>query len=228
MASILVISKDPSLRTAIRQALADEPYLCHEVEVPECIPTATNRETPDLAIVDLMSLGPDVTLACRQVRGMPHLSRIPMLCMGRGENARMIAQVLDAGGDDYIRKPFIARELAARVRALMRRATRGTSTYAIILDPEHNTAEVGGQHVTLTPTEFALLEVLCRHRGEHLTAADLLTQVWHYPPGGGDPALVRNHVRNLRRKLERDPNRPRIVLSSHGRGYTVSMDVMYR
>jgi DNA-binding response OmpR family regulator len=83
---------------------------------------------------------------------------------------------------------------------------------------------LNGATLALTPTEYALLDVLCSIPGSYLTAEDLLEQVWNYAPGKGDPALVRNHIRNLRRKMERDPDRPRIVASAHGRGYTIGID----
>jgi DNA-binding response OmpR family regulator len=87
---------------------------------------------------------------------------------------------------------------------------------------------VRGRKIDLTPTEYELLVALCQNPGEHMDATRLLEQVWHYPPGDGDPALVRNHVRNLRRKLEHDPDRPRIVTSAHGRGYAVSIGIERR
>ncbi len=162
----------------------------------------------------------------KQVRAVPGLATVPILCVVNASSAQDVAQVLDSGGDDCLRKPFVVRELAARVRALLRRKARPAAP--LVLDPLNKAVQVHGRSVDLTPTEFDLLDALCQAQGEHLSASDLLEQVWNYPPGVGDPALVRNHVRNLRRKLERDPNRPRIVTSAHGRGYTVAIDILRR
>lgn len=228
MATILIISKDPVLSAAIQQALADEPHSFRLAESLDRLPYLANGDIPALMIVDLLSYGPDASTVCARIRNTPALDRAPMLCLGRGETAATIAQILDAGGDDYLRKPFIPREIAARVRALLRRSARSVTAPGLILDADHYAVQVNGQYVALTPTEFVLLETLCQSAGAHLSAEELLERVWHYPPGHGDPALVRNHVRNLRRKLERDPNRPRIVTSSHGRGYTVSAELLRR
>lgn len=228
MATILIIGKDPVLSTAVQQALAVEPHTFRLAESLDRLPTLSNGDAPALVVVDLMSFGPDVSGICRRIRHTSALERVPLLCIGRGETASMVAQILDAGGDDYLRKPFIPREIAARVRALLRRTTRNSVAPGLILDADHYAVQVNGQHVALTPTEFLLLETLCQSSGDHLSAEELLERVWHYPPGRGDPALVRNHVRNLRRKLERDPNRPRIVISSHGRGYTICAELLHR
>ncbi len=228
MATILIIGKDPVLSSAVQQALAVEPHTFRFAESLDRLSYLANSDVVALLVVDLMSYGPDVASIILRIRNIAALERVPMLCLGRGETASMVAQILDAGGDDYLRKPFVPREIAARVRALLRRSTRNPTLPGLILDADHYAVQVNGQHVALTPTEFVLLETLCQSAGAHLSAEELLERVWHYPPGRGDPALVRNHVRNLRRKLERDPNRPRIVTSSHGRGYTISAELLRR
>ncbi|MCC7207877.1 MAG: response regulator transcription factor [Anaerolineae bacterium] len=228
MATILIIGKDPVLSSAVQQALAVEPHTFRFSESLDRLPYLAAGDVPALLVVDLMSFGPDVASVILRIRSASALERVPMLCLGRGETASMVAQILDAGGDDYLRKPFVPREIAARVRALLRRSTRNATAPGLILDADHYAVQINGQHVALTPTEFVLLETLCQSAGDHLSAEELLERVWHYPPGRGDPALVRNHVRNLRRKLERDPNRPRIVTSSHGRGYTISAELLRR
>lgn len=230
MATIYIISKDTAIWETVQQALPSDNYVLRSIEVPDRVADAARHETPDLLIVDLAPYGADYSSTCRRVRAAPAVSRVPVLCLVNSGSAYEIAQALDAGGDDCLRKPFVARELAARVRALLRRITHtpAAPSAPLVLNPAGKTAQLYGVPVELTPTEYDLLDVLCQAQGQHLTASDLLMRVWNYPPGVGDPALVRNHVRNLRRKLERDPNRPRIVTSAHGRGYTVSVSAERR
>jgi DNA-binding response OmpR family regulator len=146
----------------------------------------------------------------------------PILVLVSSKTAQEVAELLDAGADDCLRKPLAPRELAARVRALLRRTIRPRHDALITLNSNEKTVHVGGRLIELTSTEFELLDALCQNPGEHIATSTLLEQVWHYPPGAGDPALVRNHVRNLRRKLENDPDRPRVITCFQGRGYSVS------
>src|SRR5206468_3630098 len=106
-----------------------------------------------------------------------------------------------------------------------RRTTRLLPKAEIVINRRDKTVKVRDRAVELTPTEYDLLNVLCQTPGEHIPTTALLERVWQYPPGSGDPALVRNHVRNLRRKLEMDPDHPRIVTCFQGRGYTISADI---
>ena len=230
MATIFIISKDMAMWETIQQALPHDTYTLRSIETPDRVAEAARREIPDLLVIDLAPYGPDYANPCRRTRMSPSLVRVPVLCLVNSGSAYEIAQALDAGGDDCLRKPFVARELAARVRALLRRLTTAVvqPSAPLVLNPAGKTVQLYGSPVELTPTEYDLLDVLCQAAGEHLSASDLLMRVWNYPPGVGDPALVRNHVRNLRRKLERDPNRPRIVTSAHGRGYTISVSAERR
>ena len=124
--------------------------------------------------------------------------------------------------------PSDAELLCRRARTLPRSAQAALLCIVSGIYSNERAIKLHGRPVELTPTEFDLLEVLSQQPGEYLTATELLQLVWHYPPGSGDPALVRNHVRNLRRKLENDPDRPRVVTSAHGRGYTLSVDAQRR
>jgi len=183
------------------------------------------KDSPDLIILDGEMLFQDGKSVCRQLHSVDGIPVVPILVLSNVKNAQEIALALDAGCDDCVRKSIAGRELAARIRALLRRRGRPTSETLLTLSRNHKTVHVRGQQVDLTPTEYDLLSVLCEFPGQHLTTASLLETVWHYPPGTGDPALVRNHVRNLRRKLEVDPDHPRIVMCYQGRGYTISANV---
>ena len=137
---------------------------------------------------------------------------------------------LDAGGDDYVVKPFEVAELAARVRALIRRGQRS----AILESPRltvgrlqldsstHQAVAAGGTPVQLTATEHRLLRYMMEHANQALSPQHLLEAVWDYPPHTGDPDLVRAHVRNLRAKLEQSANEETLIRTIHGVGYMIS------
>jgi len=229
MVKIFAVSTDSSLRDTFSHGLGGSVAQGFSIRVINSVDELTEvvrREVPDLILVDIVDCTSNH--ACRRIRSIPALARVPLLCLVEQCSAQDVAAVLDAGGDDCVRKPVIARELAARVRALLRRANRSAKVIPLVIDEREKSVLLYGSYVELTPTEYDLLRVLCQNPGQPLSATDLLERVWNYPPGVGDPALVRNHVRNLRRKLERDPNRPRIVTSSHGRGYTVSISAERR
>ncbi|NDJ75375.1 MAG: response regulator transcription factor, partial [Chloroflexi bacterium] len=165
---------------------------------------------------------------CAHFRKMPYIDHIPILFLSVHQGAHHVAKALDCGGDDYLRKPFAACELNARVRALLRRGgIKTTRPTTLRLDSEACCIFVNNRRVDLTPTEFALLGHLCSRPNQHHTAASLLEALWHYPSGDGDPALVRNHIRNLRRKIEQDATHPKIIVSLHGRGYTIKAQVVH-
>lgn len=229
MATVFLISRDHALPDIVEHALAADAHKVIAVDSLERVVETARRNTVELLIVDLTAFARDYNSICRRVRTSPPLARLPMLCLVHGGNAHDVAQVLDAGGDDCLRKSSLtSRELAARVRALLRRHTRPVPHVAMVLSEEDKSIQLFGRTIALTPTEYSLLDVLSRNPGQYVTASMLLQQVWHYPSGVGDPALVRNHVRNLRRKIEADPERPRIVTSSHGRGYTITVHTQRR
>jgi DNA-binding response OmpR family regulator len=117
----------------------------------------------------------------------------------------------------------VGRELLARVRALMRwnPAHEAANLPQLRLDLNQKTVFIQQRRIRLTPVEFDLLKFLCDNRPQFFTAVDLLRMLWKYPPQTGDTALVRNHIRNLRCKLESDPERPHVLISQYGRGYSI-------
>lgn len=160
---------------------------------------------------------------CRRLREHPSITDTPIIFLTGHSYRYNVAEALESGGDDYIRKPFSMRELAARIRAHLRRSTNqlGADIPTIRILPHTYQVYVNDREVELTRVEFDLLRFLCQNPEKWHSTADLLTEVWQYPHGVGDAALVRNHVRNLRRKLEENPERPTVIQSRHGRGYIV-------
>ena len=148
-----------------------------------------------------------------------------------GERARVereVARGLDAGADDYVTKPFRPVELLARIRAALRRQRNAPAagepallTFqdgALVVDTGRRVAVARGAEVSLSATEYRVLEVLARHAGQVLTPGQILAQVWGDASAGG-PGYVKSYVRLLRNKLEEDPRAPRFLFSRRGMGY---------
>jgi len=224
MATILFFHSSNGIYESVKHAAMQD---SHDVVA---LTTAENldgiyRDSPDLIILDSAILFREGMTTCNRLRNVPTFKTTPILVLGNGQSAIEAAQVLDAGCDDCIRNPIPDRELAARIRALLRRKIT-MPRLRMKVDPVQKSVQLEGRPVDLTPTEYDLLIALCDRPGQHLTTSGLLECVWHYPPGSGDPALVRNHIRNLRRKLEADPNHPRVVVCHQGRGYSVKADLI--
>jgi DNA-binding response OmpR family regulator len=225
---ILAIDDDSSTRESVSRTLEREGYNVLVVESAEPALAMVREYRPDVIILDTML--PDMSgyEFCSHLRSLPFVDQTPVLFLSDYQSAQQVAMALDCGGDDYLRKPFVARELNARVRALLRRANRKRidNTTRLRMDGDNHRVIVNGRTIQLTPTEFQLFDYMCRHQSKLHTAVDLLEEVWQYEPGNGDTALVRNHIRNLRRKIETDPDHPSVILSLHGRGYTVKAAIV--
>lgn len=183
------------------------------------------RDRPvDLLLVDLMLPGMsgfDLVRAIRQGSDVPIV-----IVTARGDSNDVVAGI-DAGADDYVRKPFVVKELEARLRALLRRtdaqAHQPSSAEPIRfgdfeLVPEAGALTRDGEPVALTRTEFRLLLELVEHEGMVLSREQLLERVWGYDYFG-DARLVDAHIRRLRTKIERDPSEPDFVVTVRGFGY---------
>jgi two-component system, OmpR family, alkaline phosphatase synthesis response regulator PhoP len=179
------------------------------------------RDQPDLIVLDLMLPEVDGLEVCRQLR---RTSSVPiiMLTARVEETDKLIG--LEIGADDYISKPYSPREVVARARAVLRRAS-GAMTPAtllrggdIVLDVERRSVLVAGQLAELTPTEFELLAALMRNAGRPLSRSQLLdaTQGEAY---AGYERTIDAHIKNLRRKIESDPANPRHILTVFSVGY---------
>lgn len=183
---------------------------------------------PDLILLDISMPGMDGLTLCRQLRADKRFVDLLILFLTAHDKTDDVVAGLDAGGDDYVTKPFELAELTARVRALLRRNQRDDSINPILtlgnvrLDSDTYQASVDDRSVQLTSTEHRLLRYLMEHPNQALSPYRLLEVVWDYPPHTGDPDLVRAHVRNLRAKLENQEDSPRIIRTIHGVGYMMS------
>ncbi|MAS36133.1 MAG: DNA-binding response regulator [Anaerolineaceae bacterium] len=230
MYKILVIDDDIQMLELIGQLLEREGYDVQVAEAADEALGAIERQAPDLFLIDLMLPGTDGLALCRQIRRNPKVKDRPILFITGHDTDYDVTDALAAGGDDYILKPFAVRELTARLRAHLRRITASeadTMMPHLQVYARSRTVLVDGREVDLTQVECDLLRYLCQTPTKLHSTADLLTNVWQYPPDAGDAALVRNHIRNLRRKLELSPERPEIIQSRHGRGYTVRANIEF-
>ena len=182
---------------------------------------------PDLMILDIIMPGIDGIEVCRRTRLDARLVNLPILFLTAKGSTDDIVEGLESGGDDYVVKPFELDELTARVQALLRRSNRGLNSPSMLqldslrLDSETFLAQVKDEIIHLTSTECRLLRYMLEHIDQTLSLAHLLQAVWDYPEDIGDPDLVRAHVRNLRVKIEKDPQR-KYIHTVHGVGYMIT------
>ena len=179
------------------------------------------REKPDLVILDLLLPGMDGREVCRELRRQSDVPIIMLTALAE-ESDQIVG--LELGADDYISKPFSPRALVARVRAALRRSRGQVKSPAILrsgeleVNLEQYTVSLSGNILHLTPNEFKLLVVLARHPGQTLTREQLLDELHGIALAGIDRS-VDSHIKNLRRKLEADPDGPRFIETVYGIGY---------
>ena len=221
---IMVVDDDTTIADVIGRYLARDG---HQVEYARDGRTALRRiteEPPDLVILDLMLPGVDGLEVCRQLRAQSPIPVVMLTALGE-ETDRVVG--FESGADDYVTKPCSPRELALRVRSVLRR-TRGVGLQGIPslgvigdgilrVDLGAHEARLAGSLLTLTSREYDLLVFLVSHPRQAFTREQLLAQVWDW--SFGDTSTVTVHVRRLREKLERDPQLPRRIVTVWGVGY---------
>ncbi|HML21051.1 MAG TPA: response regulator transcription factor [Aggregatilinea sp.] len=227
---ILAVDDDPEVLGTLTRALSREGFeVGRATSGFDALRLLADRQ-PDLLVLDIIMPGLDGLAVCRKIRAEDRYSDLTILFLtARGQTDDVVAG-LDAGGDDYLIKPFEVAELIARVRALIRRTQRNVITASptldigsLHLDSSMHQATVGERPpIQLTATEHRLLRYLMEHNNQALSPQHLLEAVWDYPPNTGDPDLVRAHVRNLRAKLEKGEEELRLIRTIHGVGYMIS------
>ena len=222
MPTILLVEDEYPMRVALEDAFRHYGYEVVSAADGEVGLRLIEETKPDLVILDVMLPHMDGFEVCRQLRQRGFMKPILMLTARSQEVDKVIG--LELGADDYVTKPFGDRELLARVKALLRRASHEPSELVnyrfgtVDIDFTHFTGEKNGRSLRLTSTEFSLLHLLISQKGNVLTREELLNKVWGYEffP---QSRTVDNHILRLRQKLEDDPNHPRHILTVHGLGY---------
>jgi len=221
---ILVVDDEEKIVAIVKAYLEKDGYRVAVAHDGKQALALAKREKPDLVVLDLML--PEVS-GWEVLRALRGEAKTPVIMLtARDDDADVIAG-LEMGADDYVTKPFNPRELLARIRAVLRRGageekeTAPIEVGGLIVDPSRHEVFRDGMPIALTPTEFALLELLARHPGRVYTRLQLLdlTQGDAYE---GFERVVDSHVKNLRQKIEPEPGRPRYVLTVFGVGYKMA------
>jgi two-component system, OmpR family, KDP operon response regulator KdpE len=218
---VLVVDDEPQIVRGLRVVLRNAGYEVDSAATKEEALDALSHRPPDAVLLDLVLPDGSGVDVCREVREWSHVPIVVVSALG---DEREKVRALDAGADDYVTKPFGSQELAARLRAVLRRtADVGTESPTITvgdltIDLADRRVERGGEQIHLTPIEFDLLRVLAQNRGRLVTHKQLLQEVWG-PAYGEETHYLRVHVAHIRRKLEPDPARPRYVVTEPGVGY---------
>ena len=223
--AVLIVEDDPQIRRVLRTLLGLEQFRIIEADTAALGLSAARTNKPDLVIVDLGLPDRD---GMEVISGVRAWSRVPIIVLSArsGESDKVAA--LEAGADDYISKPFGARELSARVQVALRHSAGAGTTGSLLsigawrIDLKARTArDEAGHELHLTPIEYRLLEVLAEHIGLVGTHRVLLQQVWG-PASTEQTHYLRVYMKQLRGKLEPDPARPHWLLTETGVGYRLA------
>ncbi|MFZ4804354.1 MAG: response regulator transcription factor RpaB [Synechococcus lacustris] len=230
--TLLVVDDEPAVRRvlAMRLQLAGYNVVC--AEDGEQALELFNKEQPDLVVLDVMLPKLDGFAVCRRLRAE---SAVPIIFLSALDAIAEKVAGLDIGADDYLSKPFSPKELEARINRILRRVGRGAASQNpleqvaglgvlrlgdLVVDTNRRQVTRAGERIALTYTEFSLLELLFREPGRVVPRAEILEQLWGYPPRrAADLRVVDVYVARLRGKLEPDPRNPELILTVRGTGY---------
>jgi two-component system KDP operon response regulator KdpE len=225
--TILVVDDEPQIRRVVRNTLEVDGTRVLEAETGRDGIDVAAAERPDLIVLDLGL--PDLSGAevCRAIRGW---SSAPILVLSARHSEHEKVALLDLGADDYLTKPFSTGEFQARVRAQLRRAKMPgqpdgepqVEINGLVIDLRARRVSRDGDIIHLTPIEWELLRALAVNRGRTMTHRQLFAEVWARSHGDAQQYL-RVHVANLRRKIERDPVRPLLIITEPGVGYRLEV-----
>lgn len=219
-ARILVVDDDAALSEMLQIVLRQEGFETVRCGTGSEALQEFRQSRPDLVLLDLMLPGRDGVSVCRDIRAE---SGVPIIMLTAKSDTSDVVAGLEAGADDYVAKPFKAKELLARIRTRLRRTSGdiGSDVLTIgdlTISVSSHSVKRGDTALSLTPLEFELLLALARRPAHVFTREALLDEVWGYR-NSADTRLVNVHVQRLRAKIERDPEHPEIVITVRGIGY---------
>ena len=223
MTRVLIVEDEPDLADPLAYLLRREGY---EVEIADDGPSALSayrERNADIVLLDLMLPGMPGTEVCRQIRAS---SAVPIIMLTAKDSEVDIVVGLELGADDYVTKPYSARELLARMRAVLRRLVqidsdldeRVLSGGRVTVDIDRHTVAVDGREIGMPLKEFELLEVLMRNAGRVLTRGQLIDRVWG-TDYFGDTKTLDVHIKRIRSRIEENPSDPSMLVTVRGLGY---------
>jgi two-component system, OmpR family, KDP operon response regulator KdpE len=224
LSRILIVDDERPIRRFLSDSL-DGQYTIVEAANGKDAIRAAAAERPDLIILDLGLPDMDGVEVTRRLR---EWSQTPIIIVSVREQENDKIAALDAGADDYLTKPFGIGELLARIRTVLRRVTKDETEPVFIsgdltMDFTLRTVAVGGQPITLTPTEYDLLKTFIKYAGKVLTHRQLLRMAWG-TSYENEIHILQVNISNLRRKIEPDPSRPTRIITEPGVGYRLRME----
>ncbi len=230
--TILVVDDEPAVLRVLLTRLGLAGYHVVSAEDGEQALEVFHNESPDLVVLDVMLPKMDGFAVCRRLRAE---SCVPIIFLSALESISERVAGLDLGADDYLPKPFSPKELEARISTILRRVGSGSASVEpreipsgqgvmrvgdLVVDTNRRQVSRGTERIALTYTEFSLLELLFREPGHVVPRAEILEQLWGYPPRrAADLRVVDVYVARLRGKLEPDPRNPELILTVRGIGY---------
>lgn len=222
---ILIVDDDPDIRNVLGFLLKDKYDTFAVPEGQSAVEYLTEHPDTDLVVLDVMMPGMDGYETCDMIRSF---SNVPVLFLTAKSAEEDRLSAYGSGGDDFLSKPFSQAEFLAKVSSLLRRYReymgKPPAALAIdnlVVDLAAHSVKSGGKELTLTDTEYAILEHLLKNRGSTVTAKDMYEAVWKekFLSGSGNTVMV--HVLNLRRKIEEEPSNPKIIRTVWGKGYQI-------
>ena len=224
-ATILIVDDEPPIRRLLRTSLNSQGFQVSEAADGRGALAEIERSRPDLVILDLGLPDMDGADVIRALRDGGNA--VPILVLSSRVDEKGKVEALDLGADDYVTKPFGTAELFARIRAALRHRLQQKGEQpvfrsgALEVDLMRRIVRVRGGEVKLTPKEYDILRMLVAHAGKVLTHRMLMSEVWG---GETDVQYLRIYVRQLRQKIEADPERPQYILTETGVGYRLMME----
>ncbi len=228
---ILIIEDDPAVAQSLQAGLLREDFEVILKSTAADGIQSVQKSPPHLVLLDIRLPDGSGFDACRKMRLLGF--RFPILILtARGDTADKVLG-LEIGADDYITKPYDLRELVSRIRAHLRRAYGELSNTDaehllvedVVIDLSSGQAARQGAPLNLTPTEFKLLALLARHRGQVLSRAQIVESIWGRSSDLDSEQAVKVHIHRLREKIERDPAHPALILTVPGLGYRLAYEV---